>query len=89
MEGAVSIIPRMMATTYGTEPSFRVGATRALYDVPDGYRIVTTGGGDNMGVSLDDQRFLMARVPGSDEAGTGMVVLVQNFLEELRRLVPN
>ena len=35
-----------------------------------------------------DQRFLMARESGSDDSSTS-TVLVQNFFEELKRLVPN
>ena len=41
-------------------------------------------------VTQDDQRFLMARVYGVDEEEeTNAFVLVQNFFEELKHLVPN
>ena len=38
-------------------------------------------------VTPDDQRFIMIRQLGEDTAGE--LFLVQNFFEELKRLVPN
>ena len=38
-------------------------------------------------VALDDQSFLAARLVGTETDATS-VILVQNFFEELKRLVP-
>ena len=38
-------------------------------------------------VSADGERFLMGRPYGLEE-GSGSIILVQNFFEELKRLVP-
>jgi len=43
-------------------------------------------------VSVDDERFLMTRSlggTGDAESTQGLTILVQNFVEELKRLVPN
>ena len=63
----------------GRETLFTLGQEYLLGD----------GGADYYDVASDDQRFLMARV--AEEAQTGPVryVVVQNFFEELKRLVPN
>ena len=49
-----------------------------------------TGSGNSelYDVAVDDQRFLMARRSGADETAPSFI-LVQNFFEELKRLVPN
>ena len=39
------------------------------------------------GVAPGDERFVMIRQTGEDVAGK--LILVQNFFEELKRLVPN
>ena len=41
-------------------------------------------------VALDDQRFLMTRTVGAEEGrDRTSTILVQNFFEELKRMVPN
>ena len=47
---------------------------------------------DEDDVTPDDQRFLMARQyqgNAEEEAASSPFILVQNFFEELERLVPN
>ena len=39
-------------------------------------------------VSPDGKRFLMLKALGSDQTGTPSIVIMQNFGEELKRLVP-
>ena len=39
-------------------------------------------------VTPDDQRFVMLRI-GAEVAAAAEVILVTNFFEELKRLVPN
>jgi hypothetical protein len=61
-----------------------------LFEAPEGTHFDDLGVGntDFYDVALDDQRFLMARRYDADEAATSFV-LVLNFFEELKRLVPN
>ena len=79
---------KMWATEFATEPTFRVGSSSTLFDLPDGYRTTTVGGGDNKDVLPDDQRFLLARLVGLEDSPTKLI-LVQNFFEELKARVPN
>jgi hypothetical protein len=68
---------------------FRRVELRTLFGVPDEYPMSVAGVADFYDVDLDDTRFLMARPKMSGQADTRSTVLVENFLEELRRLVPN
>jgi hypothetical protein len=47
-------------------------------------------GGRTYDISLDDQRFLMpdSLTPSDPAAGPARFIVVQNWLEELKRLVP-
>ncbi len=78
----------MIAASFVTQPTFRVANSTTLFELPGGYRTITAGGGDNKDVFPDDQRFLLARGVGSEESPSKLI-LVQNFFEELKRLVPN
>ena len=72
-----------------TDNRFRRRSITTLFPVPeDAWRLNEAGTGA-YDVTLDDERFLMARVAGSVEASAGKLILVQNFFEELKRLVPN
>jgi serine/threonine-protein kinase len=67
---------------------FQVVERTTLFDlVPGQFYFPANGNNDFFDVALDDERFLMARNFGSD--GSVSLVLVQNFFEELKRVVPN
>ncbi len=64
-----------------------VVAKEMLFTVPAGYRMVS--GTNSYDVSSDGERFLMARPAVGDTQAEVEYILVQNFFEELKRLVPN
>ena len=67
-----------------TEPGFRAGSPSMLFEAP--YIHGNDGANPNYDVSLDGQHFLMVQQSGSvDETP---VIVVQNWHEELKRLVP-
>ena len=70
----------LVATQVSSDPSFAVGRQVELFSMDD-----YVGSYD---VDLDDQRFVMVRSL-QDVETTASLVIVQNFFEELRRLVPN
>jgi hypothetical protein len=80
----------MWSARYETTPGFRVTARDRLFEIPEGF----TGLGTPpfytaYEVSSDDQRFLMTRPSTSEDAQRlPGVVVVQNFDEELKELVP-
>jgi hypothetical protein len=64
-------------------PSFAAGRPRALFAVPDRVRAGALVGG-TFAIAPDDQRFLMVRDDiWGDTTGTTLVV-VEDFLKELR-----
>ena len=71
----------MMAVAYQTEPTFRPATAVALFDGP--YRF----GIGSFDVSGDSGRFLMIE-EAAETADQVEVIVVQNWLEELKRLVP-
>ena len=77
----------LMVAANDTEPTFNPGIPRPLFEGP--YRL---GFGTNpwpYAVSPDGQRFLMIKEPAdAGEAAGADIVLVQNWFEELTRLVP-
>jgi hypothetical protein len=66
---------------------FQVVGRVELFTIPDSYRTSTTNSVYDL--SPDDQRFLMARSYQPPEGSHSPFVLVQNFGEELKRLVPD
>ena len=80
---------RLIAARFETSPSFRVLQREALFTVGPEY--VLDGARDIYDVAPDDQRFLMGRAyTGSgSSSGSPRFILVQNWFEELKRLVPN
>ena len=68
--------------------SFLRGRVTPLLRVPQGSMVPGFEAGRSYDVSLDDERFLMARPVGADDEPTP-VILVQNFFEELKARVPN
>ena len=77
----------LVAAEYETTPTFRVVTTVPLFTISFDYFVSMSGNGDFYDVAADDQRFLMVRLPGGVAAASRIVV--QNFFEELKRLVPN
>ncbi len=76
----------VMARAFETEPTFTRGALTQLFDW-------TFIGARNrrMAVSPDGQRFLLLATATDDadsEAAPSQLIVVQNWHEELRRLVP-
>ena len=78
----------LMAVRVDTEPSFK-------YDTPD--RVLSFAGyyfpsqGRDYDISPEGQRFVFLRSPGaqlSEDAGPPQVIVIQNWFEELTRLVP-
>jgi serine/threonine-protein kinase len=66
-------------TTFGAGPATR------LFTIPSGeFRFTGLGNDDFYDVALDDERFLMARAYREESGATSMVILVQNFFEELK-----
>ena len=80
---------RMMVVTVTTEPSFRVSRPEVLFEGRYGRGLA---GGLNYDVSSDGQRFVMISVEqdGDREAASTNtpLVLVENWFQELERLVP-
>jgi serine/threonine-protein kinase len=76
----------LMAVSVQAEPNFRHGVPQRLfqgsYQAPSPHRLVYD-------VDIDDQRFVMIKQAAVDDAGTQpQIVVVQNWFEELKRLVP-
>jgi hypothetical protein len=84
----------LVAARFDPAPG-RVAEQETLFTLPAGVVGPTSAtgsaGNDFYDVSSDGERFLMARSTGmgKDETGITRFVLVQNFFEELKRLVPN
>ena len=76
----------LMSLPVSTEPSFAYGDPEVVFE---GLFTITNGGA-GFSVSPDGQRFLMVRSVDSriNDGINPEVVLVQNWFEELKRLVP-
>ena len=73
----------MVAVQVSGDPTFAAGQQEILFSAADYF---SNNGHAMYDVSPDDQRFVMLR--WRDAQGAGELVLVQNFFEELKRLVP-
>jgi hypothetical protein len=73
-----------MAVPITTTPTFSAGTPRVLFEGP--FRI--EGPLRGYDVTPDGQRFLMVREVPQQRVRVSQMVLVQNWLEELKRLVP-
>ena len=72
----------MMMVTFETDPRFRVLAREPLFEETGIPRL----GGRTYDVHPDDERFLMVKLGATDSAN--QIILVQNWFDELQRLVP-
>ena len=75
-----------------TESNFQVLGREPLFTLGPEYRATFGGSSNFYDVSRDDQRFLMGRFVGTAALSgdsSRRFILVQNFFEELKRLVPN
>ena len=79
----------MMAVAVETQPTFRPGSAEPLFDTA-GYATSSprTGIVRRLGVSPDGTRFLLYKVVTGDTAAGPTLILVQNWADELQRLVP-
>ena len=79
----------MIAVPIETEPTFTQGTVDLLFDL-DPYWEPSGGANRRIDISPEGDRFLMLRGGrGSDEtAETTSIIVVQNWFEELKRLVP-
>ena len=74
---------RMMAVPVTTEPAFEAGSPEELFTGSYAVRI-----GRMYDIHPDGQRFLMVKPAETAEDLGNQVILVQNWFEELKRLVP-
>jgi serine/threonine-protein kinase len=80
----------MSAAQLETEPTIRVTGHVSLFNLPPGVTPINARGWYD--VSADDQSFLMGRPAQFGTVGGGNpieLILVQNFIEELKARVPN
>jgi serine/threonine-protein kinase len=76
---------QVWAVDVRTDADFTPGKPRLVFDVP-GYRMSNPIGGWD--ISLDGQRFLMAKLDDRKPTPVTEMILVQNWFEELKRLCP-
>ncbi len=76
----------IMAVPIETEPGFAAGNPTVAYDADISAR--NSEQGRTYDISPDGERFLIIRRVGSDEGSPAELILVQNWLEELKRLAP-
>lgn len=80
---------KMMAVDVSTQPGFAAGKPRQLFE---GHYLMNSAGyaRPDYDVSPDGQRFLMLKPVEQEQAGTAptQIIVVQNWTEELKRLVP-
>ena len=74
----------MVVVQVSGDPTFVAGQQEVLFSMAD---YVSGASHPQYDVSLDDQRFVMLRMEDSDFESR--LIFVQNFFEELKRLVPN
>ena len=75
----------MVAVQVETDPTFAAGQPEVLFSAAE---FLSNRGHPQYDVAPDDQRFIMIRGV-ADVGATPKLILVQNFFEELKRLVPN
>ena len=75
----------MVSVPIQTEPRFLVGNPAVVFE--DDYYLGVQGG-PNYDISPDGERFLMIRQVEEATMAATQIVVVENWLEELKRLVP-
>ena len=75
----------MVAAQVETEPTFSPGRSEVLFPAA-GFRSAVNPNNPRYDVTPDDRRFIMVQEMGAEV--TGELIWVQNFFEELKRLVP-
>ena len=78
----------LMAVPVGTEPSFTYETSQNLFSVSG---CSFPGGGRKYDIAPNGQRFVFLKGGGAqtgEDAGPPQVIVVQNWHEELKRLVP-
>ena len=80
----------MMVVAVETEPTFNPGNPEVLFTFTAQYRVGAPGRARPFDLSPDGERFLMIRenASGDETAAEPHIVFVQNWFEELKRLVP-
>ena len=73
-----------MVVSVRTAPTFATGEARQLFSTQD---YVARGNHRAYDVTENGQRFVMMRLP--EAVGAPELIMVENFFEELKRLVPN
>jgi serine/threonine-protein kinase len=75
----------LMSATIRPGPPFAVVERRVLFSVPEGFYFANNS--TSYRITNDDQRFLIARLAETgDPEGRNDLILVQNFVEELKRI---
>ncbi len=76
----------MVAFPIDSESNFSAGSPDVLFEASD---FLGSGGGRAFDISPDGQKFLMVKQGGpTDSTAESQIILVQNWVEELTRLVP-
>jgi hypothetical protein len=82
--GGQATLTRMMAVPVTVRPTFTVGAPRQLFEG----RYGATSGIRSYDVTADGRRFLMVQQKERPAVAAAEMILVQNWLEELKARVP-
>ena len=82
--GGQATFTKMMAVTVGLRPTFTAGAPRVLFQGNYG----ATAGIRGYDVTADGRRFLMVQQKERPRVSASEMILVQNWLEELKARVP-
>jgi len=82
--GGQATFTRMMAVTVGLRPTFTAGAPRVLFQGNYG----ATAGIRGYDVTADGRRFLMVQQKERPPVSASEMILVENWLEELKARVP-
>ena len=75
---------KLMAVEYEAQPTFSPGKPKELFEGP---YVPTPRSFPDYDVSPDGQRFLMLK-PAEDQQATSQIIVVQNWIEELKQKVP-
>ena len=76
---------KMMVVEVQSEPAFTSEGPQLVFEVP---YLTNQFGTSNYDISPDGQRFLMIKAAEEEEGQQGQINVVQNWFEELKRLVP-